>query len=83
MSETKAVQAVPLTFLAEGQEGEIIELRGGRGMTQRLTEMGFTPSTKVKVVVSNPGGTVLIGVRDTKIALGRGIAMKIMVKIEG
>ena len=52
-------------------------------MTQRLTEMGFTPTTKVKVVVSNPGGTILIGVRDTKIALGRGIAMKVVVKIVG
>jgi len=72
-------EAVPLAFLSEGEEGEIVEMRGGRGMTQRLSDMGFTNSARVKVLSSSPQGPVLIGVRDARIALGRGIAMKIMV----
>lgn len=74
-------EAMPLTFLSEGDEGEIVGIRGGRGIIQRLSDMGFTPSTKVKVMKSNPPGPMLINVRDARIALGRGIAMKIIVNV--
>lgn len=71
--------AIPLALLSVGEEGEIVEMRGGRGMVQRLSEMGFTNSTRVKVLSSSSPGPVLVGVRDARVALGRGIAMKIMV----
>lgn len=76
--DLKAV--MPLTALPVGDEGEIVEMRGGRGMLQRLSDMGFTLSTRVKVLASCPPGPMLIGVRDTRIALGRGVAMRIMVR---
>jgi ferrous iron transport protein A len=63
--------------------GAEIEMRGGRGMVQRLSEMGFTNSTRVKVLSSSSPGPVLVGVRDARVALGRGIAMKIMVNTGG
>ena len=74
---------IPLALLSVGEEGEIVEIRGGRGMVQRLSEMGFTNSTRVKVLSSSSPGPVLVGVRDARIALGRGIAMKIMVNTGG
>ncbi|GEM_PF-569734 len=70
---------LPLAFLSVGEEAEIVEMRSGRGMVQRLSEMGFTPSAKVRVLASNPQGPILVGVRDARIALGRGVAMKIFV----
>jgi len=73
-------EVMPLTALSVGDEGEIVEMRGGRGMLQRLSVMGFTLSTTVKVLASCPPGPMLIGVRDARIALGRGVAMKIMVR---
>jgi len=83
MKHGKELKTVmPLTALSVGEEGEIVELRGGKGMLRRLLDMGFTPSTKVKMLASCPPGPVLIGVRDTRIALGRGIAQKIMVNRE-
>lgn len=72
-------EALPLAFLSEGEEGEIADVRGGRGMIQRLSDMGFTPSTKIRVLKSNPAGPMLVDVRDARIALGRGVAMKIIV----
>ena len=75
--------AIPLALLSVGDEGEIVEMRGGRGMVQRLSEMGFTNTTRVKVLSSSSPGPVLVGVRDARIALGRGIAMKIMVNTGG
>ncbi|RCV63087.1 Fe2+ transport system protein FeoA [Methanophagales archaeon] len=75
--------AIPLALLSVGEEGEIVEMRGGRGMVQRLSEMGFTNTTRVKVISSSSPGPVLVGVRDARIALGRGVAMKIMVNTGG
>ena len=72
-------EAIPLALLSAGEEGEIVEMRGGSGMVQRLSEMGFTNSTRVRVLTSSPPGPVLIGVRASRIAIGRGVAMKIMV----
>ncbi|MDY6864409.1 MAG: FeoA family protein [Halobacteriota archaeon] len=72
-------KAIPLALLSEGEEGEVIGFNGGRGMLQRLSEMGFTPLEKVKVIKSNSSGPVLVDVKGSRIALGRGVAMKIIV----
>jgi len=73
---------MPLAFLSVGEGGVIVEMQGGRGMTQRLSEMGFTNYTQVRVLSSSSPGPVLVGVRGARIAIGRGIAMKIMVNKE-
>ena len=75
--------ARPLALLSVGEEGEIVGMMGGRGMVQRLLEMGFSNSTRVKVLSSSSPGPVLVGVRDARVALGRGIAMRIMVNTGG
>jgi ferrous iron transport protein A len=75
---------LPLAFLSEGEEGDVLAVRGGRGLVQRLSDMGLTPSTKVKVIKSCPPGPMLVQVRDARVALGRGITMKIFVsRVEG
>ena len=71
---------IPLAFLAPGERGEIVEIRGGRGVAQRLYEMGLVPSTIIEVLVSNPKGPILLNVRGARIAIGRGMAMKIIVR---
>lgn len=73
---------IPLGILAIGTEARITKIHGGRGLVRRLSEMGFTPGTKVKIVHNcNPYvGPVLLEVKDSRIALGRGVAMKIMVE---
>lgn len=74
-----SVSPIPLAFLPVGSEGKIIEFHGGRGMMQKMAEMGFTQFTKLRVVSSNFPGPVLVDVKDSRIALGGGIAMKIIV----
>ncbi|MGC8940360.1 MAG: FeoA family protein [Candidatus Bathyarchaeia archaeon] len=70
---------VPLAMLPENCEAVIVEVNGGMGLTRRLAEMGFTNGTKVKVLHSSPPGPMLVMVRGSRIALGRGVAMKIRV----
>ena len=71
---------MPLAYLSECHSGIVTDIRGGRGLINRLTAMGLTPGTIVHVLKSGGPGPLLIEVRDTRIALGRGVAMKIYVR---
>jgi ferrous iron transport protein A len=65
-------------MLGEGNEGVVITVSGGHGLVRKLSDLGFVPGTRVKVL-SNSRGPILINVRDSRIAMGRGMAMKILV----
>ena len=71
---------MPLSYLPECRSGVVTDIRGGRGLIQRLTAMGLTYGTVVHVLKSGGPGPLLIEVRGTRIALGRGVAMKIFVR---
>ncbi|NMC11004.1 MAG: ferrous iron transport protein A [Methanothrix sp.] len=71
---------LPLAFLPEGAEGIVLEVRGGQGVTRHLEDMGFASPARVKVLKSCPPGAMLVMVKDSRIALGRGMAMKILVR---
>jgi len=73
---------VPLAFLSENKQATVVEVVGGRGLVRRLYELGFTPGTKVRVISSSSPGPVLVDVKGARIALGRGITMKIIVNPE-
>lgn len=73
-------RVVPLPFLREGTTVMVREIIGGRRVLTRLFEMGLIPNTMVRIVRVMPHGPLLIEVRGSKVALGRGIAMKVMVE---
>ncbi|MEM1576121.1 MAG: FeoA family protein [Archaeoglobaceae archaeon] len=56
----------------------VVEITGGKGFARRLADMGLTPGQIVEVLTNGP--PVIVRVRDTKIALGRGIARKVIVE---
>ncbi|HDI75484.1 MAG: ferrous iron transport protein A [Thermoprotei archaeon] len=70
---------IPLAYLPPGTRARIVGLTGGYGQTRRLMEMGFTPGTQVEVLSSGPG-PLLVKVRGVVVALGRGVASKIIVE---
>ncbi len=70
----------PLALLPEGAEGEIIGFDGGRGLRRRLAEMGFTPGTRLRVLSSRSPGPVLVDIKGSRIAVGWGVAVKVVVK---
>ena len=73
---------IPLAFLPENKQATVVEVVGGRGLVRRLYELGFTPKTKVRVVSSSSPGPVLVDIRGARVALGRGVTMKIIVNPE-
>lgn len=70
------------TFLPELEAGTraiVRRMHGGHEVTSRLSAMGMSVGSEIQVL-ENPGhGPLLVLVRDTRIALGRGEAMKIAV----
>lgn len=74
---------VPLSRLDVGEIGVVQELDGGRGVVGRLAALGFTPDAEVTIVQNFGRGPLIVFVRDTRIALGRGEAAKIQVVKKG
>jgi ferrous iron transport protein A len=72
-------KAIPLASLAPNEAGIVQYLAGGRGLTSRLATLGFTPGARVTMVQNFERGPIIVTVRGTRIALGRGEAQKIIV----
>ena len=71
---------MPLIMLPEGAQATIIEFHVGRGLVKRLTEMGFNIGDKVRMIKNHRPGPVMVEVKDSRVALGRGVTMKIIVE---
>ena len=69
----------PLSQIAKGQTVNIIRIDGGRGLRVRLTTMGLLPNTQITVIHNGRSGPFVISVKNSKMALGKGIVDKIMV----
>jgi ferrous iron transport protein A len=70
--------AKPLSKAKADQELELVEIQAGHKLTHRLAELGLTPGVKLRLVQVN-GGPLLVSVRGSRIALGRGMAEKLLV----
>ena len=70
---------MPLAMASPGEVVKIADLRGGRGLTRKLADMGLVPGTRVRIINSCGPGPVVLEVRGTRLALGHGMSYKIMV----
>ena len=68
---------IPLGLLNEGEEAEISHTKGGRGVTLRVNELGFYPGSHIKMIRNIRAGPIIVELKGCRIAIGRGIAMKI------
>jgi len=81
-----------LSELKPGESGVIVSIqaltnhrhrrRHSWGFQKRLEDMGLTPGTKIKVVRSAPfHGPIEIHVRGSRLAIGRGMAKRILMRV--
>ncbi len=69
---------MPLSMAGTGEENTIKKV-GGREETRRFLEgLGFVTGGSVKVV-SEINGNLIVNVKDSRVAIGRDMANKIMV----
>ena len=69
---------MPLVFADIGAEQIIRKVGGSQEMKQHLADMGFVPGGGV-TVVSTIGGNVIVKVKESRVAISREMAQKIMV----
>jgi Fe2+ transport system protein FeoA len=62
-----------------GETVQLIHIDAGRRLARRLTELGLTPGVTIQVLHVN-GGPMLVAVRGARLAIGRGMADKILVR---
>ena len=69
---------MPLTYAKAGEEVYIKRIGGKSETKQFLESLGFTVGSMVRVLSMN-GGNLIVQVKDSRIALSREMAAKIMI----
>lgn len=86
----------PLGLLGRGESGEVIGIRnsGGHGCGHshecghqacacRMADMGIRPGRQVEILKNEGGGPLVVKVDESRIAMDRGMAMKILIRRKG
>lgn len=71
---------MPLAMAQPGEVVKLVALRGGQRLRRRLADLGLTLDMPVQLVQGNGHGPLIIAVKDTRLAIGRGMAHHIMVE---
>jgi ferrous iron transport protein A len=85
---------IPLGLLGAAERAEVMEVRSGKGNASvpageraaqrscqdRIEDMGVRVGKFVEVLSNGGSGPLLLKVDESRIAMGRGIAMKILVR---
>ncbi|MCK4789213.1 MAG: ferrous iron transport protein A [Desulfobacteraceae bacterium] len=90
MSETKvdmnkagfAANRISLAQMQTGQRGKIVEINGGYGLAQKLDALGIRTGKEItKISAQLMRGPVLLRQNNTQVAVGFGMASKVLVEI--
>jgi ferrous iron transport protein A len=73
-------KGMSLSAVRSGESVQIRSMEGGHQFLSRLASLGFTPGAHLQVVQNYGRGPLIVSLRDTRVALGRGEAQKILVE---
>jgi ferrous iron transport protein A len=75
------MQNIDLTQLEEGESGVVVRIDGGYGLVHRLESLGIRVGKKItKVSAQFMHGPVCVRIDSYQVALGFGMAKKILVE---
>lgn len=69
---------MPLVLASVGEENMIRKIGGSPQVRAHLENLGFVPGGKVTVVAQN-GGNLIVNVKESRIAISREMAGRIMI----
>jgi ferrous iron transport protein A len=69
---------MPLTMLKTGEEKSIKKVGGREETRQFLAKLGFTPGSHV-TIINKIGENVIVHIKESRVAVSREMALKIMV----
>ncbi|MBD3263892.1 MAG: ferrous iron transport protein A [Candidatus Omnitrophica bacterium] len=72
---------IDLIRLKKGKVAKVVEIEGGSSCQQRLNNLGIRQGVLIsKISASETRGPIIVKAGHTQIALGRGMASKIIVE---
>ena len=69
---------MPLLIASAGDTVKVMRVGGSPEVKKRLEDLGFVPETPIEVIQAH-GGDMIVKIRDSKLALTREMAQKIMI----
>jgi len=69
---------MPLAMIEEGTTASIKRVAGKEEVRRHLESMGFVPGTDITVISVN-GGNVIVNVKESRVAISKEMANKIMI----
>lgn len=69
---------MPLTFAKVGETNMIVKITGKDEVRQRLAALGFVEGAVVRII-SEMAGNLILSVKDTRIALDKSLAKRILI----
>ena len=69
---------MPLTMLNPGESASIVRVGGNEETKRFLENLGFVAGSEVTVISSNEGN-IIAQIKESRVAVSKGIANKIMV----
>lgn len=73
---------MPLSLARRGERLVIAEMRAGKTAHSKLTSLGFCTGDNVEIINNDNHGRLVLAHNNTRIAISRGIADKIMVNFK-
>lgn len=70
-----------LSEVQGGATAVLVRMEGCHDFRSRLAALGFTPGTHLRVMQNRGRGPMIVSLRDTRIALGRGEACRVYVTV--
>ncbi len=71
---------LPLTFVKTGDLAKVIKVSGRDNVKKHLADLGFVDGTIVNVISSHDGD-IILNVKDSRLAVTREMADKIMIEL--
>lgn len=71
---------IPLAMVSPGEEVRLVTIYGGQRVRKRLADLGLNLGMTVRVLQDNGHGPLILAVKDSRLAVGRGVALKILVQ---
>lgn len=72
---------MPLSLAGVGEENTIMRIGGSPEMRSHLSDMGFVAGGSVTVVTAI-GGNLIVNVKDSRVAVSKEMAGKILVRVK-
>ena len=69
-----------LNMAAPNQDVRVVAINGGLKMKQRLADLGLNQGVTIRVLNDSGHGALILAVKDSRLAIGRGMAHKILVE---